>query len=264
MRGLAIVVALGVLAGSAGAAVRALNAMATDPSRERLTIDAAGPLFAARGLQPGDRITRCITVRGADWLDFFTEGGEKSPLAPHLHVRVFDGCHGDDVLFAGTLADARARGRGQYRIEVTVLDSAPQAARATATFGFGEPLARCTTLRAPRGGKLVRRQRVNARVSATLMLRTLAANRIVLTTGLRVRGKTLAVREWAIVAYRVNGGPAQRLGRRPFRLRSQVTALHTGRNVVEVSVRPRRGRTVTARFGLDVAARRATTCEVIA
>jgi thioredoxin reductase (NADPH) len=77
-----------------------------------------------------------------------------------------------------------------------------------------------------------------------------------------VRGKTLALRDWATVTYEVNGEREQRLRERPFRLRTRVSALHTGRNAIGVTIRPRRGRAVRARFGLDLAASRASTCEV--
>lgn len=249
-----------VLCGSAAAAVRALHAMAADPPRAG--VRAAGPLFTLRGLKPGDRASRCVD--GGDRLAFFGEGGENSALAPHLRVRVFDGCRGDDLLYDGTLARGAGAipGRGDFRVEVEVLDGAPQAATARSTFALGQAPVRCTSLRAP-GGKIVRSERVGRRVSAKLILRTYSGNRIGLTTGLRVRGKTLRLRDFATVTYRVNGGRAQRLGARPFRFRTRVTALHSGRNVVAVTIRARRRPSITARFPLQLAASRSAVCEVI-
>jgi hypothetical protein len=82
------------------------------------------------------------------------------------------------------------------------------------------------------------------------VLGTAGAERLVLTAGLRVRGRTLVTPGWAHVAYRVNALPAGAAGRRPFRVRVAAGAIRPGANRVAVRVRPRRGTARTTTFAL--------------
>jgi hypothetical protein len=259
--------AAAVLVVSGVSAARALRA----PAPPRTTVHAASePLFDLRGLQPGDRAARCISVATDTPRELSVfGGGENSALAPHVRVQIFRGCDGNEVLFDGRLdrlpveedavADpVRTAGR-EYRVEVSVVDGAPQATRTKASFGFGAtggPSARAASC-AGLGGrqKVVRHARISRRVTATLILRAFARGRIALTTGVRVRGKTLALRRWATVGYAVNGRGAQRLRTRPFRLRTNAGALTPGHNVIVATLEPRRGRSVRARFALDLSSR---------
>jgi hypothetical protein len=111
--------------------------------------------------------------------------------------------------------------------------------------------------RAPPRGRssrtLVRTVRVRGRVRSILVVRVLGAagsERLVLTTGLRVRGRTLVIPRWARVTYRVNGTPPVSAGRRPFRVRVAAGAIRPGANRIVVRVRPRRGRTQSTTFSL--------------
>jgi hypothetical protein len=104
---------------------------------------------------------------------------------------------------------------------------------------------------------LVKRHRVDARVTAKLILRiygALGQQRLVLVTGLRVGRKVLPGRRWGRVSYRVGGGAAVTSRRRPFRVRIAPGALKPGRNVVHVTVVPRSGKPVRARYVLRIAA----------
>ncbi|HEV3002745.1 MAG TPA: hypothetical protein VGW75_18555 [Solirubrobacteraceae bacterium] len=121
----------------------------------------------------------------------------------------------------------------------------------------------CTSIAfAPSGGRrrrpvLIKRHRVDARVTAKLILRIYGApgaQRLVLVTGLRVGRTVLMGRDWGRVSYRVAGGAAVTSTRRPFRVRIAPGALRPGRNVVRVTVVPRHGRAVRARYVLRIAA----------
>ena len=74
-----------------------------------------------------------------------------------------------------------------------------------------------------------------------------------LTTGLRVRGRTLRIPRWARVTYRVGGRPVASARRRPFRARIAPGVLRPGTNAVSVTVRPRRRPARTTTFGVRVA-----------
>lgn len=120
----------------------------------------------------------------------------------------------------------------------------------------------CSRLSFARAGRrrrpvLIKRHRVDARVTAKLILRiygAAGAQRLVLVTGLRVGRRVLPGRSWGRVAYRVGGGATVTSRRRPFRVRIAPGALRPGRNVVRVTVVPRRGRPVQARYVLRIAA----------
>ncbi|HEV2812730.1 MAG TPA: hypothetical protein VGW10_05695 [Solirubrobacteraceae bacterium] len=104
---------------------------------------------------------------------------------------------------------------------------------------------------------LIKRHRVDARVHAKLILRIYGApgqQRLVLVTGLRIgRDDVLMGRRFGSVAYRVGEGAGVVSSRRPYRVRIAPGALKPGRNVVRVTVSPRRGRTVRARYVLNIA-----------
>jgi hypothetical protein len=248
MRAVAILVALGVLAVTAHVAAGALVTREHAPVRPSLRVP-SDPLFTLRGLQPGDRSSRCVSVeaRDAGRLSLFT-GGENGALAPHLHVRLLRGCNGDEVLFEGRLdelplePDAIPAG-GDIRVDVEVLPTAPQAARATKTFAVGAE-AGSTARAASRCKGLTRRSVRLGRVVATVSART-DGRRLRLKTALRIGGKTLRQR-WATVAYRIDSR-GWRTTRRPFRL---TLARPPGAARVLVRIRPSRHRSATVRLPL--------------
>jgi len=107
---------------------------------------------------------------------------------------------------------------------------------------------------------LVKTARVRGRVRSVLVVRVLGAagaERVVLTTGLRVRGKTLVIPRWARVTYAVNASRRASAVRRPFRVRVPAGRIVPGANRITVRVRPRRGRSTTTTFVL-----RATTTTI--
>ena len=111
---------------------------------------------------------------------------------------------------------------------------------------------------------LIKRHRVDSRVSAKLILRIYGApgrQRLVLVTGLRVGREVLPGRRFGSVAYRVGGGAAVTSRKRPFRVRIAPGALKPGRNVVRVTVVPHGGRPVRARYVLSIAGE-GRTCEI--
>jgi hypothetical protein len=162
--------------------------------------------------------------------------------------------------FTVTLADDPAaeglEARWDLRLAAEALEDAPGAATAAAASSSPAACGRLQLAGAVRGrtGRtLVRTVRVRGRVRSVLAVRVLGtagAERLVLTTGLRVRGRTLVVPRWASVAYRVNTGQAVTAARRPFRVRVAAGALRPGTNRVTVRVRPRRGRPRTTTFAL--------------
>jgi hypothetical protein len=288
-------VGLATLAGTAGAAVR-------DPAvpAARLALDAPSPLFGAHNatdLRPGERRSACVSVvnRGdGDGRAVLLIARREGALARHLALSVTRGCEPPGAsLFAGRLAefpagglDAGATWRPGERRELglaLVLADDPAAAGqsaswdwrlavtgATVTPGAPSPAraASCSAVRLPGGRRtLVRRVRVAPRVSAVLVVRLLGSRgreRLVLTTGLRVRGKTLDLRGWADVRYDVNGrGHAGR--RRPFRVRVAAGAIRPGTNRIVVAVRPRGGTPRRATFVLRARAAQTgprSVCEV--
>ncbi len=133
--------------------------------------------------------------------------------------------------------------------------SAPTPAREAVTEESRE--APCTRLRFSRDRRrLIKHHRVDARVTARLILRIYGLTgqqRLVLVTGLRVGRKVLPGRRFGSVAYRVGAGAAVTSKRRPFRVRIAPGALKPGRNVVRVTVVPRGGRPVEARYVLTIA-----------
>ena len=246
-----VVTALAVLAAAAHVASGALAARAGEAVRPSLRVP-ADPLFSLRGLQPGDRTSRCVSVDARDTagLSFFG-GGENGPLAPHLHVRLLRGCNGDEVLFEGRLSelplerDAIPTRTTDVRIDVTVLATAPQSARATTALGFGADAAAAPRAAATRSCRSVTSRGVRlGRVFATITARA-DGPRVRLKTALRIRGKTLRQR-WATVAYRLEGRGWQTT-RRPFRLTTQRTSAATS---VLVRIRPTRRRSATLRLPL--------------
>ena len=115
---------------------------------------------------------------------------------------------------------------------------------------------------------LIKRHRVDRRVSAKLILRIYGApgqQRLVLVTGLRVGRRVLPGRDYGRVAYRIGDGASVTSRVRPFRVRIAPGVLKPGRNVVHVTVTPKRGRAVRARYVLNIAAAQSgttTTCEI--
>ena len=296
---LAAVAALG--SGAAAATRTAEQHGATAP---RLTTDAGRPLFELRNLRHGDRAERCLTLTSGDAARGYVLGRvDAGDLAAHLGLTVTRGCGTGVVLFSGSLADFAAVADGDWAegerrrigiaVEVVGSDGAVQGRVARATFGAGaeargaeappgEPGATehagaaasgsapgCSRLSFARAGRrarpvLIKRHRVDARVTAKLILRIYGAagrQRLVLVTGLRVGRRVLPGRRWGRVAYRVGGGAAVVSRRRPFRVRIAPGALRPGRNVVRVTVVPKRGRAVQARYVLRIAAA-AKGCEI--
>lgn len=255
MRAAALVLAaLCVVALAAQIASGALAAPSGSPKKPSLRV-ASEPLFALRGLKPGDRASRCVDVDAQDagHISFFG-GGENGPLAPHVHVKLLRGCNSEEVLFEGRLdrlplePDAVPAAGNAYRVEVEVLSGAPPAARASASFGFGADAAQAdATARADSTGvddkpALPCTRRRNLRlgsVDATVTARW-GGGRLRLKTALRVRGRTLRQR-WATVAYRV-GANRWRTTRRPFHLTAPDAAS------VLVRVRPTRRRSATVQL----------------
>jgi hypothetical protein len=126
----------------------------------------------------------------------------------------------------------------------------PGAAEASAS-------AACRTVSLGRHSRrvLVKRHRVGARVHAKLIVRVYGLpgrERLVLVTGLRIGRRVLPGRRFGRVAYRVDRGAALTSRRRPFRIRVAPGALRPGRNVVRVTVVPRGGRPVRARYILTL------------
>lgn len=144
----------------------------------------------------------------------------------------------------------------------------------TAADSRGEPVAPgCARLTFARGGArrrrpvLVKRRRIDARVTAKLILRIYGAagqQRLVLVTGLRVGRDVLPGRRYGRVSYRVRDGASVTSRRRPFRVRVAPGALRPGRNVVHVTVVPKGRGPVRARYVLRIAAAPgdATECEI--
>jgi hypothetical protein len=171
--------------------------------------------------------------------------------------------------FALELADeAGAEGRASawnWRLAVEALDSsAPPAdpASPVSAAGVGSEAASCRTVRlagAARGRRnrtLVKIVRLSPRVHGVVVLRVFGASgapRFVMTTGLRVRGKTLLIPRWARVRYVLNRRHVRVARVRPFRVRVPARALRQGRNSVGVRVQPTRGRARSARFTLTAA-----------
>ena len=146
---------------------------------------------------------------------------------------------GDDPRAAGLSA------RWNWRMAVESLP-APRQATASAS----RMADRCETLHlagavSGRTRTLIRTVRLDRRVQAVLLLRTFGsagATRVVLTTGLRVRGdKTLLVPRWASVRYRLNGRLGTVAASRPFRGRVTARELAPGRARISVAVQPRGG-----------------------
>lgn len=155
--------------------------------------------------------------------------------------------------------DPRAAGRSARWNWRMAVESLPAPARAHAATSR---VTRCATLQlagavSGRTRTLVRTVRLDRRVQAVLLLRTFGsagATRVVLTTGLRVRGdKTLRVPRWASVRYRLNGRLGAMPTTRPFRDRVTARELAPGHARISVAVQPRgRGRKRVTAFELDV------------
>lgn len=276
---------------AAGASAAALPG-AGGSAGARLTLGTSAPLFAgagARDLRPGDRVVSCVTVRNAGAAAtaaaLYAQGLEGA-LAPFLELTVTrgrtggPGCAGfvpDETVFAGRLSEFPARladavvdpavlapgeARG-LRFALTLADD-PAAAGRAVSWNWrlaveARPAAAsraCSRLHAPaRGERVIRSRRLSRRVRAVLVLRRFGppgADRLVLTTGLRVRGRTLLVPGWARVTYRVDGRVLRTARRRPFRVRVAPGVLHGGTNHVSVTVRPRRGDARTTSFAVRV------------
>jgi hypothetical protein len=133
-------------------------------------------------------------------------------------------------------------------------DDAIRALQLTQTFSFGARSAPVATTAASCGAapprtRLVGVVRVSRRVVARLAVRREHDDALALIAGLRVRGRTLRQAGWARVAYRVDGGAPVVARVRPFRARISAARLAGPASRVEVTVAPRRGRPVRARFG---------------
>jgi hypothetical protein len=233
-----------------------------------------------------------------------SEGGD---LARFLRVAVTRGCDGGTLLYSGRLdelsavADPERWPEGQHRaygiaIEVAGSDDDVAGRRATHEFAFANenerpapqpppappaeaaassagPVCRTIAFAQPSGAAprrhpvLIKRHRVDAKVTAKLILRiygALGQQRLVLVTGLRVGRRVLIARKWGRVSYRVGAGAAFVSRKRPFRVRIAPGALIPGRNVVRVTVVPRDGRQVKAKYVLNIAAPQSggTTCVI--
>ena len=253
------------------------------PPAPRLSLGAAAPLFAggaSDALRPGDRVRSCATVRNtgdrAGRAALYARDVEGS-LAGFLSLTVTRGCDGQrgGLLYAGRLADfpralgaavvdpvplAPGEARG-LRFELALGDD-PAAAGRDVRWSWRLAVGAATQSRSEclgagaRRDRLVRTRRLSARVRAVLVVRAYGrpgAVRLVLTTGLRVRGRTLLVPRWARVGYRVNGGRGRVARRRPFRVRVPAGVIRPGTNRVAVTVRPRRGPARTTTFRLRAA-----------
>lgn len=155
-----------------------------------------------------------------------------------------------------------------WRLAVESLDSsAPGAARDGSASSSSTTAPRCErvqlagAVRARRHRTILKRIRINRRVGGVLAMRVFGdagAQRVVLTTGLRVHRKTLLIPRWARVSYTVNRGRPRRAHRRPFRVRVPARTLRQGTNRIAVKVVPPRGRGRTRRrvFGLRSTAAR--------
>ena len=243
----------------------------------------------ARDLRPGDRVVSCVTVRNAGdaaaAAALYAQDLEGT-LAPFLELTVTrgraggPGCAGfvaHATVFAGRLSEFPARladavvdpatlapGEERGLRFALALADAPAAAGRGVSWSWrlaveAKPATAasraCTTARpAARRDVLRRTRRLSHRVHAVLVLRGLGrpgADRLVLTTGLRVRGRTLRIPRWARVDYRVNGRPLAPATARPFRVRVDPGALRPGTNRVTVTVRPRTGPARTTTFSVD-------------
>jgi hypothetical protein len=285
---------LALLAVAAGALAAARTAGQPRAAAPGLSIDAAAPLFDLHGLRHGDRAERCVSVtnEGAEEARGLVLGRvEAGDLAQHLGVAVRRGCGEGPLVFSGRLSDLRTvtdpgwaggeRRRYGIAVEVVGSDDDVQGRRAVQTFGFGvegasgeaasgaaesgeghAPRA-CTrlTFAKARGKRrrpvLVKRHRVDARVTAKLILRIYGADgnqRLVFVTGLRVGRRVLPGRRYGSVSYRVGAGAAVTSRRRPFRVRIAPGVLKPGRNVVRVTVVPKGRPPVRARYVLRIAA----------
>lgn len=149
--------------------------------------------------------------------------------------------------------------RWDWRLAADALplpDEPAPAAPATATaktataLSTSAPASTCSTVQLAGTGvgtsrKLTRTVRVSAKVRAELVLRTYGAGsttRVVVTTGLRVRGnKTLLTPGWAKVRYRVEGRQTAPVSRRPFRARVGASSFRPGTNRISVAVQKARG-----------------------
>jgi hypothetical protein len=154
--------------------------------------------------------------------------------------------------------DQRAAGRDawwDWRLGVEALPAVARAPSGRAPVRHGAASLRCSVLATrSRRRKLVKRVHVVRRIRAVLIVFVFGRpgrEHLVLHTGLRVRGKTLLVRRWARVGYRVNGR-RYASGVRPFRVRVPRRVLRLGTNVVRVRVDPRRGRAHVSRFRLRI------------
>ena len=163
----------------------------------------------------------------------------------------------------------------RFGAEAAAAEAAPAAPEASADEGEAASLAttcRTITFAAAPGRRrrpvLIKRHRIDRRVTAKLILRIYGApgqQRLVLVTGLRVGRRVLPGRDFGRVTYRVGDGAGVTSRTRPFRVRIAPGALKPGRNVVHVTVTPKRGRAVRARYVLTIAAARSgttTTCEI--
>ena len=278
---------------TAGASAAVLPA--AGPDRPGLGLSTSAPLFsgpATRDLRPGDRVRSCITVRNVS--DAATAAALYSTrsddgLAPFLELTVTEGSeHGPRCagfvprrkLFAGLLSDfprrlddalvvpdvLDPRERRGLRFELALVDDAAAAGRTVswdwrlAARALPASIASRACARArTRRDRIIRTRPLSSRVSTVLVLRGFGrpgADRLVLTTGLRVRGRTLLVPRWARVTYRVNGRALATAQQRPFRVRVPPARLRAGVNRVSVTVQPRRGRTRTTTFTARVERRR--------
>jgi hypothetical protein len=145
-------------------------------------------------------------------------------------------------------------------------DEAASAAESSASAPVCTRLSFAGAVKRQRRPVLIKRHRVDARVTAKLILRIFGADgqqRLVLVTGLRVGRKVLPGRRYGRVAYRVGGGAAVTSRRRPFRVRIAPGALRPGRNVVRVTVVPKGRAPVRARYVLHIAAAKGSSeCEI--
>ena len=177
---------------------------------------------------------------------------------------------GDDAALQGTRATQELTFAAEPVRPDDAGDAAPAPAPAATAPSTQAPAAArprsCRRLRfkgRKRRAVLVKWAPVKPRVRAKLILRlfgTVDRQHLVVTTGLRVRGKTLLLRGWARVTYRV-GRRAYRARVRPFRVRVLPGALKVGRNRVRIRIAPHNSRPVGASFRLTVKRTR-TACVV--
>lgn len=253
-----------------------LTAMrAGDVAARCLTLTNEGPGTARVRMFGADRIDedlaaslRLSVVRGSRPIDARAASCEGFVPDPTTYGYADAG-----VIYRGALADYaptesgaihdpgtwQAGDRHAYKLVVAVLapdDDAARARRLTQSFAFAaEPAAstaasacRAVALPATRRahGRLIAEVAVARRVMARLVVRgygRAGREHLVMTTGLRVRGRALVIPRWAAIAYELNGRPLAVTGERPFRARARAAALRTGPNVVRVTIR-RAGRDV--------------------